>query len=43
MSDVVRRDTELAEVVEGTTKVKNERHGEERVVVGSGCGGDDKG
>ena len=39
----MRRDTELADVVEGTTKVKNERRGEERVVVGSGCGGDDKG
>ena len=43
MRDVVRRDTELAEVEEGTTKVKNERPGEERHGVGRGCGGDDKG
>ena len=26
----MRRDTEVAEVVEGTAKVKNERRGEER-------------
>ena len=32
----MRRDTELAEVVEGTTKVKNERRGEERHGVGRG-------
>ena len=30
MRDVVRSDTEVTEVVEGTTKVKNERRGEER-------------
>ena len=43
MRDVVRRDTEVAEVVEGTTKVKNERRGEERHGGGRGCGGDGKG
>ena len=36
------RDKEVAEVVEGTTKAKNERHGEERHGGGRGCGGDDK-
>ena len=35
------RDKEVAEVVEGTTKAKNERH-EERHGGGRGCGGDDK-
>ena len=29
MRDVVRSDTEVTEVVEGTAKVKNERRGEE--------------
>ena len=43
MRDVVRRDMEVAEVVEGTTNVKNERRGEERQGGGRGCGGDDKG
>ena len=43
MRDVVRRDTELAEVEEGTIKVKNERRGEERHGGGRGCGGGDKG
>ena len=43
MSDVVRRDTEVTEDVEGTAKVKNERHGEERHGGGRGCGGDSKG
>ena len=32
----MRRDTELAEVVEGATKVKNGRRGEERHGVGRG-------
>ena len=36
MSDVVRRDTKVAEVEEGTTKVKHERRGEERHGVGRG-------
>ena len=40
MRDVVRRDMEEADVVEETTKVKNERCGEERH---RGCGGDSKG
>ena len=39
----MRRDTEVAEVVEGATKVKNERRGEERHEGGRGCGGGDKG
>ena len=43
MRDVVRRYTEVAEVVEGTTKVKNERRDEERHGGGRGCGGDGKG
>ena len=46
MRDMVRRDKEVAEVVEGTAEVKNERHGEEseeRQRGGRGCGGDDKG
>ena len=42
MRDVVRRDMEVSEVVEGTTKVKNERRGEERHGGGRGCGGDTK-
>ena len=41
MRDMVRRD-QVAEVVEGMAKVKNERHGEERP-GGRGCGGNDKG
>ena len=40
MSDMVRRDMEVADVVEETTKVKNERCDEERH---RGCGGDSKG
>ena len=43
MRDVMRRDTEVAGVVEGTAKVKNERCGEERHGGGRGCGGDGKG
>ena len=43
MSDMVRRDTEVAEVVEETAKVKNERCGEERHRGDRGCGGDSKG
>ena len=43
MRDVVGRDKEVAEVVEGTTKAKNERRGGERQGGGRGCGGDDKG
>ena len=43
MRDVVRRDTEVAVVVEGTATVKNERRGEERHGGGSGCGGDGNG
>ena len=43
MRDVVRRDTEVTEGVEGTAKVKNERHGEERHRGDRGCGGDSKG
>ena len=39
----MRRDKEVAEVVEGTTKVKKEGRGEERQRGGRGCGGDDKG
>ena len=39
----MRRDTKVAEVVEGVTKVINERRGEERHEGGRGCGGDDKG
>ena len=39
MRDVTRRDTEVAEVVEGTAKVKHERHVEERHGGGRGCGG----
>ena len=39
----MRRDTEVAEVVEGTTKTKNEIRGEERHGGYRGCGGDDKG
>ena len=42
MRDVVRRDTEVTEVVEGTTKVKTERRREERHGGGRGCGGDTK-
>ena len=38
----MRKDKEVAVVVEGTTKGKNERCGEERQGGGSGCGGDDK-
>ena len=34
---------EVAGVVEGMAKVKNERHGEERHGGGRGCGGDSKG
>ena len=34
---------EVTEVVEGTTKFKNERRGEERHRGDRGCGGDDKG
>ena len=41
--DVVRRGTEVTEVVEGTTKTKNEGPGEERHGGYRGCGGDDKG
>ena len=37
--DVVRRDTEVAEVVEGAATVKNERRGEERHGGDRGCGG----
>ena len=43
MRNVVRRYTEVAEVVEGTPKVKNEECGEERHGGGRGCGGDSKG
>ena len=43
MRDVVRRDMEVAEVVEGMTNVKNERHGEERHGGDRGCGGDGRG
>ena len=43
MRDVVRRDTEVAEVVEGTAKVKNERRGDERHGGDRGCGGHGKG
>ena len=39
----MRRDKEVAEVVEGTTKVKNEGRGEERPGGGRGCGGDGRG
>ena len=39
----MRRDTEVAEVVEGMAKVKNQRRGEERHGGGRGCGGDGKG
>ena len=39
MRDVLRRDTEVAEVVQGMAKVKNERRGEERHGGGRGCGG----
>ena len=39
----MRRDTEVTEVVEGTTEAKNERRGEERHGDYRGCGGDDKG
>ena len=35
----MRRNTEVAEVVEGTTKAKNERRGEERHGGCRGCGG----
>ena len=35
----VRRHTEVAEVVEGTEKVKNEGRGKERHGGGRGCGG----
>ena len=38
MRDVVRRDTEVTEVVEGTANVKNERRGEERHGGDRGCG-----
>ena len=37
----MRRDTEVAEVVEGTVKVKNERRAEERHGCGGGCNGQD--
>ena len=43
MRVVVRRDTEVTEGVEGTAKVKNEIHGEERHRGDRGCGGDSKG
>ena len=36
----MRRDTEMAELVEGTTRTKNERRGEERHGCGRGCGGE---
>ena len=39
----MRRDTEVAVVVEGTATVKNERCGEERHGGYRGCGGDGKG
>ena len=42
MRDMVRRD-QVAEVVEGTAKVKNERRGEERPGGGRGCAGNGKG
>ena len=35
----MRRDTEVAEVVEGTAKVKTERRSEERHGGGRGCWG----
>ena len=38
----MRRDTEVAEVVEGTTEAKNEGRGEERHGGYRGFGGDDK-
>ena len=38
----MRRDTEVSEVVEGTTMIKNERRGEERHGGVRSCGGDDK-
>ena len=43
MRVVVRRDQEVAEVVEEMAKVKNERRGEERPGGGRGCGGNGKG
>ena len=43
MSDVVRRDTEVAKVVDGIAKVNKERRGEERHGGGRVCGGDSKG
>ena len=43
MRYMVRTDMEVAEVVEGTAKVKNERFGEERHGGGRGCGEDGKG
>ena len=43
MRDVLRRDTEVTEVVDGTAKVKNERRGEERHGGDRGCGWDGKG
>ena len=42
MRDVVRRDMEVAEVVEWTANVKNERRGEERHGGDRGCGEGDK-
>ena len=42
MRDVVMRDMEVTEVVEGTAKVKNERRVEERHGGDRGCGGDRK-
>ena len=43
MRDVVRRDTEVTEVVEGMANVKNERRGEVRHGGDRGCSGDSKG
>ena len=42
MRDVVRRDMEVAEVEEGTAKIKNERCSEEKHGGGRGFGGDGK-
>ena len=41
--DVVRRDMEVAEVVEMTAEEENEGCGEERHGGGKGCGGDSRG
>ena len=43
MRDVVRSDTEVTEVVEGTAKVKNERRSEERHGGDRDCGRDSEG